>query len=64
MKFPRGCKPKPCLQYTCSLVCDIIDFICELKLFKAINRNYFDFVDSVIIFPRPINYDHTLWLNM
>ena len=56
-KFPRVCNSKPCLQYTCSLVCDAIDFICNLKLFKAFNRNYFDVADSLETLPQFINYD-------
>ena len=31
----------------CSLVRDVVDFICNLKLFKAINRNYFDVAHSL-----------------
>ena len=47
--------PKLCLQYTYSLICDIIDFICDLELFKAINRNYFDVTGSLITIIRSIN---------
>ena len=46
--------PKLRMQFTYSLVCDVIEFICNLKLFKAINRNYFNDADSLIIF-FPIN---------
>ena len=48
-----------CLQYAFSLVCDVINFICNLKLFKAINRNYFDIGDSLIAIPWSINYAAT-----
>ena len=44
------CNPKSYLQYACNSVCDIIDFICDLKLFKAINRNYFEVSKQVIYF--------------
>ena len=54
------CSPKPCLQYICSLVCDVIEFICDLKLLKAINRNYFYLAEGLTIIPRFINYDETL----
>ena len=30
--------PKLRMQFTCSLVCDVIEFICNLKLFKAIKE--------------------------
>ena len=56
-KLPRVYNPKSCLQYTCSLVFDVIDFICDLSLFKAINGNYLDIVESLIIVPWSINYD-------
>ena len=46
------CNPNPCMQYACSLLSDVIDLFCDLKLFKAINRNYFDVADSLIIIPR------------
>ena len=49
--------PKPCLKYKCSLVFDVIDFNCDLKLFKAFNRKYFDVADSLITIPCCINYD-------
>ena len=49
-KLPRVCSPKPCLQYACSLVCDVIDFICDLKLIKSINRSYYDAADSLLTF--------------
>ena len=53
------------LYVTHPLVCDVIDFICDLKLFKAINRNYFDLADGLITIPRSINYGETLlWLNL
>ena len=52
----RVCNPKPCLQYTRSLVFDVIDFICDLKLVKAINGNYSDVADGLITIPRSINY--------
>ena len=51
--------PKPSLQYTCSLVCDVISFICDLKLFKATNRNSFDVTDSLITIFRSIAYVRT-----
>ena len=41
-KIPRVCNPKQCLQYTYSLLCDVNDFILDLKLFKSINSFYFD----------------------
>ena len=44
------CNPKSCLQYACNSACDIIDFICDLKLFKAINRNYFEVSKQVAYF--------------
>ena len=56
MKLLRVCNPKPCLPYTCSLVCDKIDFICDFKLFKAINRNYFDVSGNLIAIPWFIDY--------
>ena len=49
-KLPRVCNPKPCFQYRCSLVCDVIDFICDFKLFKTISRNYFDVTGGLITF--------------
>ena len=49
--------PKPCLQHTCSLVYDAINFICYLELFKTINRSYSDVADSLITTTRSINYD-------
>ena len=39
-----------------SLFCDLIDFICDHKLFKVINKNYFDAADSLITIPQSINY--------
>ena len=56
MRLPRVCNPKSCLQYTCSLVCEVIDFICNLKLFKAMNRNNFDDAGSLITIPPSVNY--------
>ena len=56
MKLPRMCNPMSCLQYTCSLVYEVIDFIYDFKLFKGINRNYFDVTDSLITIPRSISY--------
>ena len=35
----------------------IIDFICDLQLFKPINRNYFDIANSLITIPGSINYE-------
>ena len=55
MRLCRVCNSKLCLQYTCNLVCDVIEFICDLTLFKAINRNYFDAADNLITIPLPIN---------
>ena len=43
--------PKPYLQYTCSLACNLIDFTYNLKLFKDIIRNYFDVADSLVTIP-------------
>ena len=54
MKLPRVYNPKPCLQYTWSLDCDVIDFICNFKLFKAISRNYFDIADGLVTISRSI----------
>ena len=51
------CNPKPCIQYACSLLCDVIGFSCDLKLIEAVNRNYFDFADSLITIPRSFNCD-------
>ena len=56
LKLTRVCIPKPSLKYKCSLVCDVIDFICDLKLFKAVHRNYFYVADNLITIPRSINY--------
>ena len=56
-KLPPVRNPKPCLKYKCSLVFDVIDFNCDLKLFKAFNRKYFDVADSLITIPCCINYD-------
>ena len=36
-----------------SLVCGVIDSICDLKLFKVI---HFDVADSLVTIPRSINY--------
>ena len=58
-KLSRVYNPKPSLQYTCSLVCDVISFICDLKLFKATNRNSFDVTDSLITIFRSIAYVRT-----
>ena len=44
---------RPRLQHICSLVCDVVDFICDRKLFKAI-------VGSLITIVRSINYDSIL----
>ena len=49
-------QPEAILQHTCSLVCDVIDFIGDLKLFKSINRNYFNVANSLLTIPRPIDY--------
>ena len=56
-KLPPVRNPKPCLKYKRSLVFDVIDFTCDLKLFKAFNRKYFDVADSLITIPCCINYD-------
>ena len=40
-KLPRVCNLKPCLQCSCSLVCDVIDFTRDVKLFKATKGNFF-----------------------
>ena len=55
-KLPRVRNPKSCLQYACSLVCDVIDFIYDLKLFKAINKIYSDNADSLTTIPPSVNY--------
>ena len=51
-KLPRVYNPKQCLQWR-------INFICNLKLFQAINRNYFDVTASLITIPHFINSDRT-----
>ena len=56
-KLPPVRNPTPCLKYKRSLVFDVIDFTCDLKLFKAFNRKYFDVADSLITIPCCINYD-------
>ena len=38
-------------------MCDVIKFICDLKLLKAFNINYFDVpADGLITIPWSINY--------
>ena len=56
MELPRVCNSKPYLQYTCRLVCDVVNFICDLKLFKAVNRNYFYVAESLTTITLSINY--------
>ena len=53
-KLPHMCNIW--IEYTCSLVCDVIDFICNLKLFRAISRNCFDDADSFLTISWSINY--------
>ena len=47
----------------CSLFCGVIDFICDLKLFKAINWNYFGVAGSLVTILRSNNYDATLYVS-
>ena len=54
-KVVRVGNPKYCLKYTCSLVWDVIGFMCDLKLLKAINRNYYDVIDTLITILLSIN---------
>ena len=55
-KVVRVGNPKYCLKYTCSLVWDVIGFICDLKLLKDIKRNCNDVTDSLITIPLSLNY--------
>ena len=55
-KLFRVCNQKPCLLHTRSLISNVIDFFYDLKLFKTINRNCFDFGDSLTIILRSVNY--------
>ena len=51
-RLPHVCNLKPCLQYTCSLVCNVLDFLFLDSLFQDINRINSDVADFFTTTPR------------
>ena len=50
------CNLKPCLQYTCSLVCNVLDLLFLGNLFQDINRMNSDVADCFTSIPWSNNY--------
>ena len=50
------CNLNPCLQYTCSLVCNVLDFLFLGNLFQDINRMNSDVADCFTSIPWSNNY--------
>ena len=54
-KASSSVQAEPCLPYTCSSVCDVINFISDFKLIKTINGNYSNVADNLITIFRSVN---------
>ena len=55
IEVPLFSETSPALKNSWLRACNAIDFRCQLKLLKAINRFSFDVADSLIIIPRSVS---------